>query len=1085
MTCNIFQVVTQAVNEGVNDRGKPLVDGHTILDKKYFTLFNDDYSRRIKEKYGISSEENVFTTKPIETKAGRADVYGYSKTYQENRWFFNEPFLKQLEKKMIEFETANRLKKEKLEKVVALAQDLESIAAFSLKSMDTVEEALSEIADQLKSSPSEAVTARNAVGDKIADIALELFPGITPIINVKSEGQKEYYISKISDAAEDEGLQEIKGELKTNQERLRKVMGGSMYLNDIGEVAHKEIFQNSFDAVKGELKKGNIDKGLITIRQVNKDGIEKSITYEDNGGGMTPDIIQDAFFTIAGTNKSGLDTSERSGGLGLAKIAIFESADLIELESTRDGVTSIVVVSGEDLHSKGFTIKTINTNKPNGTKLKITLPLTYIDKKGETKNVSLPRTPRILEKPLLLENVNVDFKSEGTDYWSNNSFETKSGISDDMMLFTKAHTSWGDMNIYLSKKENKYSDHYIFSSGLYQFANTFRTEDSKIPLNIFVDMRPGVPADDEFYPFNLQREGFRPSVLEDVKALSRYIQTIWGLYERQKLNNSLKKLFNIETSDKTILSEENEYDKFLNEQASAELQSFKEFYEDLQATNEVLSKGKEITITNSAVLNEEGDLILKVEDSRGSTFEAEKKLVYQGEQISFDPNKPIIHNNTSFSIDEQSFKLLQDVSTWMIAAKETMIKESPYLVKTRYADLNTQGFGISIDKDYGGVNIKLDNQTFLFLNPFYFVDESLFNEDNPVTAITSTIEHLFLHELNHNFIKDEGAAFTGNFPKVYSKFQSMPSYPGLLQKLKEVVATNITTIIRDNEKYRNSTNVGESFQAERIAKDDNSATGKESRESFENQEKDGDVRRDTLFPNASDRELEKIIDSIKKQKTTKKLVEKSNAFAQEVSKLFESNPELANAVYEALGFKDSSLQPFKDSLINIIGVDNIKKLYAGTDVQFNSFIIDEVELGTDKDLIITIKTDKGQRTAINLRLDGDYQQLKISEGGKTIRGIYAPLSEKKTAIDFLISEFKNLDTQEITPQQKQQAQQLYSQYLDTATTPTIKGFRAFAQGTSEATETNVDIQEALQDFRNENSNMPDEDIDNYFFSCEI
>lgn len=150
-----------------------------------------------------------------------------------------------------------------------------------------------------------------------------------------------------------------------------------------------------------------------------------------------------------------------------------------------------------------------------------------------------------------------------------------------------------------------------------------------------------------------------------------------------------------------------------------------------------------------------------------------------------------------------------------------------------------------------------------------------------------------------------------------------------------------------------------------------------------------------------------------------------------VSELFESNPELANTVYEALEFKTNSLQAFKDNLINIIGVDKVKELYAGTDVEFNSFTIDDVELGTDKSLIVTIKTDKGQRTAINLRLDGDYQYLKISEGNKTVKGIYAPLSEKKTAIDFLINEFKNLNIQEATPQQKQQAQQLYSQYLDT------------------------------------------------------
>ena len=112
------------------------------------------------------------------------------------------------------------------------------------------------------------------------------------------------------------------------------------------------------------------------------------------------------------------------------------------------------------------------------------------------------------------------------------------------------------------------------------------------------------------------------------------------------------------------------------------------------------------------------------------------------------------------------------------------------------------------------------------------------------------------------------------------------------------------------------------------------------------------------------------------------------------------------------GEESVGLEKFKNKLIDIIGEDKIKELYAGTDVKFNSFTIDDIELGFDKDLIITIKTDSNQRTAFNLRLDGDYQQLKISEGSKTIKGIKAALSEKKTAIDFLISEFKNINKEE-------------------------------------------------------------------------
>lgn len=106
--------------------------------------------------------------------------------------------------------------------------------------------------------------------------------------------------------------------------------------------------------------------------------------------------------------------------------------------------------------------------------------------------------------------------------------------------------------------------------------------------------------------------------------------------------------------------------------------------------------------------------------------------------------------------------------------------------------------------------------------------------------------------------------------------------------------------------------------------------------------------------------------------------------------------------------KNTILEAFKNKLLGIIGEERIRELYKDTGVVFDYFIIDEVELGTSKDLIITIKTDKGQRTAFNLRLDGDYRYLKISES-KTINRIYAPLSEKKTAIDVLIKEFLEIE----------------------------------------------------------------------------
>lgn len=166
--CSVHTLILDNANSYVNDRGKPIVDGQLVIDKKYFGLFAQEYSRKIKDQLGVSIEGDVVTTQPSYTKSLRPDVYGQTRTYEVDRWFYNSPVVNVLEKR-----------RQELVKVVDLAENLDSIAAIGLKDISTVKDALFEIAEQLKASPSEAITARNAVGNEIADIALKIFPGTT------------------------------------------------------------------------------------------------------------------------------------------------------------------------------------------------------------------------------------------------------------------------------------------------------------------------------------------------------------------------------------------------------------------------------------------------------------------------------------------------------------------------------------------------------------------------------------------------------------------------------------------------------------------------------------------------------------------------------------------------------------------------------------------------------------------------------------------------------------------------------------------------------------------------------------------
>ena len=97
MSCDIQSIVENALSKQVNDLGKPLVDGQVILDKKFFGLFNDDISRRLKAEHQIDSDENVFNVTEATSLASRPDTYGYAKNYYYTRWTLNAPLVAKLE----------------------------------------------------------------------------------------------------------------------------------------------------------------------------------------------------------------------------------------------------------------------------------------------------------------------------------------------------------------------------------------------------------------------------------------------------------------------------------------------------------------------------------------------------------------------------------------------------------------------------------------------------------------------------------------------------------------------------------------------------------------------------------------------------------------------------------------------------------------------------------------------------------------------------------------------------------------------------------------------------------------------------
>jgi hypothetical protein len=197
--CNIHTVISDNIKSYVNDRQKPIVDGNTILDRKYFGLFNQEFSRKLKEQLGVSIEGEVLTTQTSEVKGLRPDVYGFSKTYTTTRWVYNNSVVDALEKRRKEVVKLESIKQEKLDKVVKLAQNINAVGAVALKDPSTVEEGLLELSQQLTASPSEATTALSMVGQEIADIALDLFPPAQELVESSEVRGTEQKIGPIMD----------------------------------------------------------------------------------------------------------------------------------------------------------------------------------------------------------------------------------------------------------------------------------------------------------------------------------------------------------------------------------------------------------------------------------------------------------------------------------------------------------------------------------------------------------------------------------------------------------------------------------------------------------------------------------------------------------------------------------------------------------------------------------------------------------------------------------------------------------------------------------------------------------------------
>lgn len=610
---------------------------------------------------------------------------------------------------------------------------------------------------------------------------------------------------------EDKKFGTEQGKLNADMGGLIQLLGANMYAGSVAEVAVKELLQNAFDAVKGAVsdkKAPSLYKyGEITITF---DDENRSITVTDNARGMTPEIVRDAFFTVAGSDKSDLDPSERSGGLGLAKMGFMLGAERLILDTVRDGVRVRVDTSAKDIANNNFQlVKSPAPKKEHGTSVTVKIPEFYVDPKtGDKKAIyfsEFPSSYDALDRPLIGPVV-VKAGTKGSIFKDDlKTLPIGQNFPVDKYVKLKASFAWGSADIYFAKERNQGSyswdiKHRVLSSGVFQFDTDFKANDEKIPYDIIVNVKPNVEAKHPDYPFENSRERFKARIKEDVAALNAYLAKISMGNEAQNLQDNFKNIVSMPRTEagQDIAEASQKLKKAFGDRGAVERRELPPM------PTEVRIEGtRVVSVDTGKVLT---DIAKKKEKQLEGTFKAEKEAPAMEDfllKMEQNPKLPIFHNNTNVDLLEVGRKygdperFFAELGTLMVEMKEALANSDLY----KYDVLKPENLffgGVSVDKAYGGVHIKVPYKAVL-VNPFYdFGAKTLF-------GVREYLWETMTHEIAHTGDMGHGVGHNAQMLKVrqYLADQGLADY--FRDALMDVLTRHESTFTAMREAYGRST----------------------------------------------------------------------------------------------------------------------------------------------------------------------------------------------------------------------------------------------------------------------------------------
>lgn len=622
---------------------------------------------------------------------------------------------------------------------------------------------------------------------------------------------------------EDKKFGAEQGKLNADMGGLIQLLGANMYASSVAEVTVKELLQNAFDAVKGAIsgkkapslyKSGNI---TITFNDA-----ERTITITDDARGMTPEIVRNAFFTVAGSDKSDLAPEDRSGGLGLAKMGFMMGSERLILDTVRDGVRVRVDTNAKDIANSNFQlIKTPAPKGEHGTSVTVKIPEFYIDPKtGEQKNIYFSGNPEYydaLQQPLIGP-VTVNAVRAGYGA-STETLPVGLNFPADKYVQFKVNFGWGSADIYFSKERNPSSStwgikHQVLSSGVYQFNTDFKlSPQEKIPYDIIVNIKSSVEAKHPDYPFENSRERFKKRLEADIGALQTYLAQIARGNEAQDLQENFKNIVSMPRIEigQDVADASTKLRKAFDQRGTSERRELPPM------PKEVTVSGTQVVVTGTGKVL--ADTAKKEEKQAKETFKAEKEAPDMKDfllQMAQNPNQPIFHNNTNVDLLEvgrpygNPEQFFAELGTLMVEMKEALANSGIY----GYEVLKPENLffgGVSVDKGYGGVHIKVPYKAVL-VNPFYdFGAKTLFGAREYLwETMTHEIAHTgdMGHGVGHNthmlkvrqYLADEGLAdyFRDALMNVLTKHES--TFTAMREAYGRSTTKNTAKSLSDYEK---------------------------------------------------------------------------------------------------------------------------------------------------------------------------------------------------------------------------------------------------------------------------------------------